>query len=250
MACCRRRPENRAWEQDAGGLQADPPPLTFGGKEEGQVDSKVGVSIPQSALIPFLSLAAVPPQSELLDFLLTLEQISWIHIWTDFNGMNEWEEFKGARRSVCGAICSKGLLSAHPRRDFGERREADAQTPADKREFMKWFAVGTTRERLWGRIRYFVPSFALSISDSLISDITSHSQILTSVEKACIFTCLPHRHTDKVQNVPAVPQVCVCMEKKSIGNNLQEAFHREDDEEDILQTFLKKQNKNKTKHEK
>lgn len=38
------------------------------------------------------------------------------------------------------------------------------------------------------------------------------------------------------------------MKKKSICNNLQEAFYREDDEEDILQTFLK--NKKKTKHDK
>lgn len=51
---------------------------------------------------------------------------------------------------------------------------------------------------------------------------------------------LPHRYAHKVQNVPAISQVCVCVKKKSISNNLQETFDREDDEEDVLQTFLKK----------
>lgn len=49
---------------------------------------------------------------------------------------------------------------------------------------------------------------------------------------------LPNGYTNKVQNVPAVSQVCICMKEKSIGNDLQETLYGEDDEEDVLQAFL------------
>lgn len=53
----------------------------------------------------------------------------------------------------------------------------------------------------------------------------------------------PHNDNDEVQQIPAVPQVGIGVEEQAVGYYLQERFHRENDEEQILHTLLRKHTK-------
>lgn len=53
----------------------------------------------------------------------------------------------------------------------------------------------------------------------------------------------PHNYDDEVQQIPAVPQVGVGVEEQAVGYYLQECLHRENDEEQILHTLLRRHTK-------
>lgn len=48
----------------------------------------------------------------------------------------------------------------------------------------------------------------------------------------------PHDDNDEVEEVPAVADVGAGVQHQSVGNDLQERLHREDDEENVLHLFL------------
>ena len=48
----------------------------------------------------------------------------------------------------------------------------------------------------------------------------------------------PYDHDDKVQQIPAVPQVGVGVEEETVRYDLEEGLHREDDKEQVLHTLL------------
>lgn len=56
----------------------------------------------------------------------------------------------------------------------------------------------------------------------------------------------PNDDDDEVQQVPAVPDVGAGVHHQTVGQDLQEGLHREDDEEDVLHLFLQQTKKSLT----